>query len=833
MSALPKTRYATQLDRERAVSPFIPFSSHVSDNTIVTRQGDYVRTWRIPGIAFETADPDEMLRRKDQLNTLWRAIGNENVAVWAHTVRRRKSDRLKSHFKNDFCRQLDAKYFDSFEGYRMMANELYLSVVYRPNPARVERALLKSSRRSAAEILDDQRAAIRALDEVALSVEASLDRYGSDANNGIDVLEVYDDEHGVRCSEQLEFFNFLLSGYWQKVRVPTAPLYEYLGTSWIMAGHETITIRNPIATRYAQGIDFKDYTANTEPGMLNELMYSDYEFVMTQSFSFLQKRKGKDVLEKQRDQLRNAEDGSGTQILELDQAIDLLLQGDFVMGEYHYSLMVFGESIEEARFNASAAMRSIQDRGFLAAKIATATDAAYYAQLPGNWSYRPRIAFLTSKNFAGLSSFHNFRTGKRSNNPWGDAVTLFKTPSGQPLYFNFHFAKGDEDNYAKKLLGNTRVIGASGTGKTVLLNFCLCQSQKFDYKSPTGFSTVFLDKDEGAKITILAMGGKYLSIKNGQPTGLNPFQMEPTPENLLFLDQLVRKLVSTDGRPVSTADDARISAAVRAVMAPEIPRYMRRLSLVIQNMTEGGSADAVENSVVSRLARWCRDDGTGKAGAYWWVLDCPNDMLDFTTHDNYGIDGTDFLDNADVRSPLSMYLLHRMESVIDGRRFIYVMDESWKWVPDPSFGEFAGNKQLTIRKQNGLGVFATQMPSSLLNSPIAAALVQQVATEIYLPNPRADYLEYTQGFKLTDAEFDIVSKFDESSRMFLIKQGHQSAIGQLDLAGFDDELAVLSGSSDMNELLDAVMSEVGDDPAIWLPVFHERRKAIVSASKHQ
>ena len=37
----------------------------------------------------------------------------------------------------------------------------------------------------------------------------------------------------------------------------------------------------------------------------------------------------------------------------------------------------------------------------------------------------------------------------------------------------------------------------------------------------------------------------------------------------------------------------------------------------------------------------------------------------------------------------------------------------------------------------------------------------------------------------------------------------------------------------MNELLDAVMSEVGDDPAIWLPVFHERRKAIVSASKHQ
>ncbi|MBD4223050.1 type IV secretion protein C, partial [Xanthomonas citri pv. citri] len=91
-----------------------------------------------------------------------------------------------------------------------------------------------------------------------------------------------------------------------------------------------------------------------------------------------------------------------------------------------------------------------------------------------------------------------------------------------------------------------------------------------------------------------------------------------------------------------------------------------------------------------------------------------HDQIDFTTHTTYGFDGTDFLDNEDVRTPISMYLLHRMESVIDGRRFIYWMDEAWKWVDDDAFSDFAGNKQLTIRKQNGLGVFATQMPSSLL-----------------------------------------------------------------------------------------------------------------------
>ena len=58
-------------------------------------------------------------------------------------------------------------------------------------------------------------------------------------------------------------------------------------------------------------------------------------------------------------------------------------------------------------------------------------------------------------------------------------------------------------------------------------------------------------------------------------------------------------------------------------------------------------------------------------------------------------------------------------------------------------------------------------------------------------------------------------------------------IGHLDLNGFDDELAIMSGSSDNNELLDEIIKEGGDNPDDWLPVFQERRKARVLASKLQ
>ncbi|MCF3642945.1 VirB4 family type IV secretion/conjugal transfer ATPase [Rhizobium sp. TRM95111] len=836
MNAQPK--YFEQLNGERPLSSFVPYSSHVNPTTIVTLQGDYIRTWKVAGLAFETQDPEELLLRKDQLNTLFRSISSDHVALWSHNVRRKTSDRLKSYFKNQFSTDLDNKYYGSFAGYRMMANELYLTVVYRPNPSGFSRSLMKAARRSKEEILAEQREALSKLDEIAFQIESSMRRYGGDDGRGLEVLSTYRDDKDVLCSRQLEFLNFLVTGEWQKVRVPKCPLNEYLGTAWVFVGTETIEIRSPNSTRFARCIDFKDYASHTEPGILNGLMYSDFEFVITQSYSFMPKRQGRDFLDRQMRQLQNTEDGSQTQIEEMVFAIDQLEQGKFTMGEYHYSLMVFGDDMDGVKRNTTTAMSLLQDEGFLAALVVTATDAAFYAQLPCNWRYRPRVAGLTSLNFAGLSCFHNFRSGKRDGNSWGQAITLLKTPSGQPAYLNFHYAKGDEDNYDKKLLGNTRIIGQSGSGKTVLMNFCLTQAQKYMHNAPQGMCNVFFDKDEGAKATILAIGGKYLSVKNGQPTGFNPFQMDATDDNILFLERLVRVLVSRDGQQVTTTDEMRINHAVRTVM--RMDRSLRRLSTVLQNITEGSDRADRENSVAKRLAKWCFDDGNGKRGAFWWALDCPIDQIDFTTHANYGFDGTDFLDNSDVRTPISMYLLHRMETVIDGRRFIYWMDEAWKWVDDEAFSDFAGNKQLTIRKQNGLGVFATQMPSSLLNSKIASQLVQQVATEIYLPNPKADFDEYTKGFKVTVEEFDIIRNMDEESRLFLVKQGRQSMLCRLDLGpfgpkenrqNFDDELAILSGSTDNNELLDLVIAEVGDDPSQWLPVFHARRKARVASSK--
>jgi len=235
-----------------------------------------------------------------------------------------------------------------------------------------------------------------------------------------------------------------------------------------------------------------------------------------------------------------------------------------------------------------------------------------------------------------------------------------------------------------------------------------------------------------------------------------------------------------------------------------------------------------DDGLYIRMRKWTAGNSLG------WVFDNPIDTIDLEKANIIGFDYTDIIDNPEVRVPVINYLLHRLEALIDGRPLIYVMDEFWK-ILDGKGGlkEFAKNKQKTIRKQNGLGIFATQSPEDALASDIAAALVEQTATMILLPNPNASRDDYVGGLKLTDAEYQVVVSLDERSRCFLVKQGHASAVCQLNLRGLDDHLAVISASTDnieiMHELLEARASHAGCTtqslvPEQWLEAFYEHRK---------
>lgn len=797
---------STTLDT--SISEFITLSSHVSPSVIKSTTGDYLITWYLEGLPFVGREEWELEHKHNTFNRLLqtlRAPDYVNVAFWVHDVRRRRKINLKSNYQEQFNQKLSDAYYASLTDQKVMQNELYFTIIYRP-VVEGKRLVEKSS--NIDQLQAEQNQALDKINELATNVEAVLHDYAPYR------LSMYEGVNGMVFSEVLEFFGHLINRSDEPMPVLKAPIYNYLATSkhiFSPRGGDFI-VRTPEGkNHYGAILNIKEYADATWPGILNGLKYLDFEYVITHSFTPHAKSEGLKALERTKGMMISSGDKAVSQIVELDVAMDQLTSGNFVLGEYHFTLALYGSTQEEVQKQIAVTRAELSNSGFVSAKEDMAISGSFYAQLPCNWRWRSRLANISSLNFLGLAPLHNFATGKRDNNPWGECVTVLQTTNRQPYYFNFHATHPSENSLGEKAIGNTMVIGKSGTGKTALINFLLSQVQKFQ-PQPTIF---FFDKDRGAEIFVRACGGNYMALDNGQPTGFNPLQCEANEANIQFLSDLIKLLVAKDKYTASEEDD--ILRAVRSML--DTPMKLRTMTNLQKSLPNLG-----EDSVFARLRKWTQ------SGSLGWVFDNPKDTIDFSGANIIGFDYTEVIDNPEVRTPVINYLIHRLEELIDGRPLIYVMDEFWKILDgEGGLKEFAKNKQKTIRKQNGLGIFATQSPEDALKSDIAAALIEQTATMVLLPNPNADRKDYIDGLKLTESEFKVVSALDERSRCFLVKQGHASAVCKLDLNGMDDELAIISASTDNISILHDILEQTATDstaqaPEKWLQQFYAQRK---------
>ena len=121
------------------------------------------------------------------------------------------------------------------------------------------------------------------------------------------------------------------------------------------------------------------------------------------------------------------------------------------------TVMCFDKTIKSLENAISMAEVEMMNTGVYVVREKWNMEPAYWSQFPGNFDYSVRQATINSKNFAGMASFHNYPTGKKFGNHWGEAVTVLNTTSKTPLYFNFHVRD----------IGHTMIVGPTGAGKTV------------------------------------------------------------------------------------------------------------------------------------------------------------------------------------------------------------------------------------------------------------------------------------------------------------------------------------------------------------------------------
>jgi len=780
---------ASALGRDLDPRGALPYARHVTGEIIGLDTQALMMTFQLDGASFETADVRDLNDWHGKLNGAWRNLANDHFAIWHHLVRRRHEGYPEGRFRSGFAADLDAQYRARLGATQMFVNELYVTLVLHPGRDATERAGAWIAKRRRSE--GDEEAAVKRLQDGGRDLAQYLSRYG------VRTLGLYERDGGW-FSEPLEVLRLVLTGRRERVPMIRGHLGSAIYSARVIFGREALEIRDAADAKFAGIFGVKEYPAVTRPGIWNGLLSARFAFVASQSFSFLSKAAARAVMERKQNQMLSARDRAASQIAGLGDALDDLMSNRFAMGDHQASVLIYGDDPRQLADNLSGARALLADSGLVTAREDLALEAAFWAQFPGNFGRRVRPAAITSRNFAALAPFHTHPAGRAEGNHWGPAVALLRTSAGSPFHFNFHV--GD--------LGHTFICGPSGSGKTVVQNFMLAALEKF------GAQQVFIDKDRGAEIFVRACGGAYLTLRNGEPSGFAPIKaLDFTPGATAFLGQLIRQLVGAGERPLSVQEEHAIDEAIVALgPLPPVQRSLSALRALLGQRDAGG--------VGARLEKWCR------GGALGWVLDNDEDALGLDAR-FLGFDMTHVLDNAEVRTPMMMYLFHRLAALVDGRRLVIDIDEFWKALGDEAFRGLAQDGLKTYRKQNAFMVFGTQSPADVLRSPIAHTILEQCATKIFLPNAHAAERDYVEGFGLTRREFTLVrEELAPESRQFLIKQGLNSVVAELRLDGLDDELAVLSGRTETVDLLDRIRARVGDDPNNWLEPFHRERRMI-------
>lgn len=808
--------------REMSAAARIPYSAHVAPTVIKTVTGDYLQAFRLGGASFESRDDEQLNNWHERLNVFWRNVANPQVAIWTHVVRRREQltplheARDPAAMKStSFADALEIRYRDRLSCETLMVNELYLAVIYRPTTTRTAglfASLFTRTHEDTArlEVFD----ALDACRKLAQQVHASLARYEPDD------LGLY--SVGPRqYSALLEYLGLLVNGEHQAILLPHGPISEALAINRLFFGHEAIEYRMPASTRVGAILGIKEYPTPSTVGMFDRLLSAPFPFVLTQSFTFLTKATSQTLLQRQFNRMVNAGDFAVSQAEELKEALDALTSNEFVIGDHHFSLQILDDlngspvdgrehdRLRTLNDRIAQACSFLADTGMAVAREDLALEGAFWAQLPGNFSFRPRKAPITSRNLAAMAPFHNFPRGRPKGNHWGDALTTLVTRAASPFYFSLHASDpGETDGRSRKDTGHTLICGPTGSGKTVFIGFMVA------LLSRQGVSQIIFDKDRGLEILVRALEGEYLPLRNGVPTGFNPLQLPPTPSNVEFLKSWLRELVV--GSPAdpgaaghSARADADLDQALRGTLALELPS--RRLSRLVEFLDRTETA-----GVHARLSRWCN----GHSGDYAWVFDNQQDSVLSRMEQGtlIGFDVTEFLDNSRVRTPVTLYLFHLVRQLLDGRKLVCWMDEFWRLLADPAFEVFAKDGPKTWRKLNAVMCLATQSASDVLDSPISRTLVEQTPTKIFFPNSEAHPDDYIGGFGLSQKEFALIQEqLEPGSRMFLVKQAHHSIVCQLDLKGLDAETAVISGREAQVRRMHELILQGGAAPAAWLP----------------
>jgi type IV secretion/conjugal transfer VirB4 family ATPase len=725
--------------RRRAanLTDYLPWAALVAPGVMLNKDGGFQRTARFRGPDLDSATASELVAASARLNGALRRLGS-GWAVFVEAQRNPVESYPLSDFPDPISALVDEERRAQFEEHGAhFDSAYYLTFVYLPpgeRTARAERWLYEGRERRDVDWREALAGFVDRTDRVLALLEGFVPETAwlSDA-------------------ETLTYLHSTVSTNRHRVGLPDTPMHLD-----VLLADQPLTggLEPKLGGSHLRVLTISGFPAATWPGLLDELNRLAFPYRWSTRAICLDKvdaakllgkirrqwfAKRKSIMAILKEVLTNeaavlVDTDAQNKALDADEALQDL--GADMVGHAYVTATVCVWDDDAAMADAKLRLveKTIQGRDFTCMVESLNAVDAWLGSLPGHAYANVRQPPISTLNLAHMIPLSAVWAGPPRNEHLGGPPLFYaKTEGSTPFRFSTHL--GD--------VGHTMVVGPTGAGKSVLLALIALQFRRYRRAQVFAF-----DFGGSIRAAALAMGGDFhdlggaLSDEADQAVALQPLAHIQEPAERAWAAEWLAGVLAREAVTITPQVKEHLWSALGSLAsAPPEQRTLTGLSVLLQ---ANGLKQALQPYTV--------------AGPWGRLLDAEHERLgegDVQAFETEGLIGS-----AAAPAVLA-YLFHRLQSRLDGRPTLVIVDEGWLALDDATFGAQLREWLKTLRKKNASVVFATQSLADVEGSAIAASIVESCPTRIFLPNDRAQEPQLAASyarFGLNDRQIEILSR---------------------------------------------------------------------------
>ncbi|HHG8515346.1 TPA: conjugal transfer protein TrbE [Legionella pneumophila] len=698
------------------------YAAVVDDGVIVGKNGSFMAAWLYQGedIANTTDEAREMMAFR--INQAMSSLGN-GWMIHVDAIRRAApgySEQSASYFPDPVSKAVDEErrqYFESigalYEGY------FVITLTWYP-PVLAQKRFVELMFDDSGEKLNQKAKTLQLIEtfkqscrnfESLMSAALHLERLGSEL--------FINESNKVTQDNFLRHIQYCVTGINHPVNLPKNPIY----LDALIGGQELIPGITPkIGRKFIQCVAIEGFPMESYPGILTLLTQLPVEYRWNSRFIFMDpheavahftkfRKKWKQKVRGFFDQMFNTnsgivdEDALGM-VNDAQAAIAETNSG--MVGQGYYTSVVVLMDEDRAKVEKAALFieKNINALGFSARTETINTMDAYMGSLPGHGVENIRRPLMNTMNLADLLPTSSIWTGENKAPcplfpPLSPPLMHCVTSGNAPFRLNLHVRD----------LGHGIMFGPTRSGKSTHLGLLALSWRR--YKDARIYS---FDKGMSMYPTCKATGGEHFTIADKDSRlAFAPLQFLETKADRAWAMEWIDTILALNGLNTTPAQRNEIGHAILS-MHQSGSKTVSEFVMTIQ-----------DEPIRETLKQYTID------GLMGHLLDAESDGLGLSSFMTFEIEHLMGLGEK-FALPVLLYLFRRIETSLDGRPTLILLDEAWLMLAHPVFKNKIAEWLDSMAKKNCVVFMATQHLSHAANSGILDIIVESTATKIFLPN---------------------------------------------------------------------------------------------------